>query len=138
MRSVQPNKIAAADSRVATEGRLTKMAHTPGRKLTKAELARALRSAGRTVAEIAFALKVSPETVKEALGISWIDSTNKQEGGATAEFFAVVREGLIQARGALRLDAMVDDRGEFFGTTEVALEAIEKALSAISEAEGAK
>lgn len=35
---------------------------------------------------------------------------------------------LRQVRGALILDAMVDDAGEFFGTTQVALEAINEAL----------
>jgi len=37
-------------------------------------------------------------------------------------------EALIQARGALRLDAMVDERGEPYGTTVEALKVINKAL----------
>lgn len=41
----------------------------------------------------------------------------------------VVREALEQARGALLLDHMVDDAGQPFGTTTVALEAIDAALS---------
>ena len=44
-------------------------------------------------------------------------------------------EALIQARGALTLDHMVDDDGEPFGTTKVAMEAISKAISR-AEAEG--
>ena len=36
---------------------------------------------------------------------------------------------LIQARGALRLDAMVDGGGKPYGTTAVALEAIDAAIS---------
>ena len=34
----------------------------------------------------------------------------------------------VQARGALRLDAMVDENGVFYGTTGAALDAIEAAL----------
>jgi DNA-directed RNA polymerase subunit RPC12/RpoP len=43
---------------------------------------------------------------------------------------AEMQEALIQARGALRIDAMVDDEGNYFGTTMVALEAINAALAA--------
>lgn len=39
-------------------------------------------------------------------------------------------EALIQARGALRLDVMREDNGDYFGTTKVALEAIDAALAA--------
>lgn len=39
-------------------------------------------------------------------------------------------KALVQARGALILDHMVDDNGEPFGTTKVALEAIDAALAA--------
>ena len=39
-----------------------------------------------------------------------------------------MRSALIQARGALRLDAMVDRDGNPYGTTGVALEAIDAAL----------
>ena len=39
-----------------------------------------------------------------------------------------LREALIQARGALRLDCMVDENGNAYGTTIVALEAIGEAL----------
>ena len=42
-------------------------------------------------------------------------------------------EALIQARGALRLDAMVDENGEPYGTTKIALEFINMA---IAKAEG--
>lgn len=38
------------------------------------------------------------------------------------------REALVQARGALTLDHMVDSDGKPFGTTTVALEAIDDAL----------
>jgi hypothetical protein len=44
-------------------------------------------------------------------------------------------EALILARGALCLDAMIDENGECFGTTAVALDAIDKAL-AKAKAEG--
>ena len=37
-------------------------------------------------------------------------------------------EALIQARGALRLDAMVDESGKHYGTTEVALHLIDEAI----------
>lgn len=39
-----------------------------------------------------------------------------------------MREALIQAGGALRLDAMVDEGGEPYGTTVIALDAISAAL----------
>lgn len=42
------------------------------------------------------------------------------------------RDALIQARGALRLDVMVDDDGKPFGTTVVAMEAIDAALAKAS------
>lgn len=42
---------------------------------------------------------------------------------------AGLRDALIQAKGALILDHMIDDNGEPFGTTQVALEVIEQALS---------
>ena len=44
-------------------------------------------------------------------------------------------DALISARGALRLDAMVKEDGEHFGTTKVALELIDMALQ---KAEGIK
>jgi hypothetical protein len=43
-----------------------------------------------------------------------------------------MREALIQARGALRLDCMVDNDGKPFGTTTVALDAIDAALLSLS------
>lgn len=45
----------------------------------------------------------------------------------------IMYEALIQAKGALRLDAMVDDNGKAFGTTIVALDAIEEALRKAKE-----
>lgn len=45
--------------------------------------------------------------------------------------------GLIQARGALLLDAMVDDDGKPFGTTSVALKAVCDGLREYDEAEDA-
>lgn len=39
-----------------------------------------------------------------------------------------LREALIQARGALKCDAMLDEHGLHYGTTTVALEAINAAL----------
>jgi hypothetical protein len=47
-----------------------------------------------------------------------------------AETWREAREALIIARGALRLDAMVDELGRPFGTTTDALEAIGKVLAA--------
>ncbi len=41
---------------------------------------------------------------------------------------AELKAALIQCRGALRLDAMVDEDGQPYGTTEVALEAVRCAL----------
>ena len=58
------------------------------------------------------------------------------EGLALARKMAAAPEmyaALIQARGALLLDHMVDDNGKPFGTTVVALEFIDKA---IAKAEG--
>lgn len=40
-----------------------------------------------------------------------------------------LKQALVQARGALTLDHMVDDNGQPYGTTMVALQAIEEALS---------
>ena len=51
-----------------------------------------------------------------------------------AKLLRDAREALIQARGALRLDVMVDDDGHAFGTTEVALEAIDTVLSRLAAA----
>lgn len=45
----------------------------------------------------------------------------------------MLRKACGQARGALMLDAMVDDDGEPFGTTTVALDALDKALEATEE-----
>ncbi len=39
----------------------------------------------------------------------------------------------IQLRGALKLDHMIDDKGEPFGTTQVALEVSEAAIAAAEE-----
>lgn len=39
-----------------------------------------------------------------------------------------------QARGALRLDAMIDDDGKPFGTTVEALKALDEALDALTQA----
>lgn len=52
-----------------------------------------------------------------------LQSENTTKEAACAE----MREALSQARGALLLDHMVDDDGQPFGTTTVALEAIEAA-----------
>lgn len=40
----------------------------------------------------------------------------------------------VQARGALRLDHMVDDDGKPFGTTTVAMEALDAAISKAQQA----
>lgn len=50
---------------------------------------------------------------------------------------AAMRNALVQARGALLLDHMVDDDGKPFGTTVVAIEAIDAALATKELTDGA-
>jgi hypothetical protein len=53
---------------------------------------------------------------------------------ASEEMVMLMRQALVQARGALRLDAMLDENGEPYGTTTVALEAINAAEEALTAA----
>jgi hypothetical protein len=53
---------------------------------------------------------------------------------ATVEQVPIIRDALIQARGALHLDAMTDEAGKPYGTTTVAQEAISVALAILDAA----
>jgi len=53
---------------------------------------------------------------------------------ATVEQAAVIRDALIQARGALHIDSMTDEAGKPYGTTTVAQEAIGAALAILDAA----
>lgn len=61
---------------------------------------------------------------------------DRAEVAALREVLERARAALVQANGALRLDAMVDDNGKPFGTTSVALEDTDAALSAIDALAG--
>lgn len=74
-------------------------------------------------------LPVAGSSMKLALAPDGIQSHNRE---ADARLIAAAPDmlvALIQARGALRLDAMVDDAGKPFGTTTVALGYIDAAIA---------
>lgn len=82
----------------------------------------------------AFANKGKGKCLGGTLATVHATGTGKGNQGANAILMAAapdMLDALIQAKGALTLDVMVDENGEYFGTTKEALEAINEVLAKV-------
>lgn len=104
-----------------------------------AKLAEGAYCLTRTVAEISSMTGLSAEYLRawgrrngRTFARDKVGRKKKYER-VSAAAIAKAREALIQARGALRLDHMVDENGEPYGTTTVALDEIDAALNLLGK-----
>lgn len=69
------------------------------------------------------------KAMADCLDVGMANMKLSQELDAANERVRELEEACRQARGSMQIDAMVDDDGKFYGTTQVALAHLDKALN---------